>query len=120
MVLILAFVLSLLFLTSCTTRIPNSEEAKTRMEFRGYTTSLSHILGYEAELLHVRQVTVLTAQKEGEYLQVYFFANEEDTNTFYEENRKAILYDIPVVEKNRYSIYRGTENAVNDFLNETE
>lgn len=102
-------------LSSCTT-VPTSVEAKEKMESLGYTVELFTKYGDEVANQGITQVTVLRATKDKEFLDAYFFANEEDTDTFYSGRSKSLSADVEVLKKNRYSIYRGTQNAVDDFL----
>ena len=103
-------------LFSCTKTIPSSEEAKEKMEKLGYDVELSILYGKDAKNYGIQQVTFVFCEKDEEFLQAYFFANEEDTDRFYEINRTSMESNVSVIEKNRYSIYRGTKKAVEDFL----
>ena len=115
--LFLLTLVSALFLSSCAlTVIPNSAEAKERMENLGYSVNMFIQYGDDVSMQNITQVTILNASLDDDYLQVYFFANEEDTDTFFEERKNTLGKDTEVIRKNKYSIYRGTEKAVNDFL----
>lgn len=112
--LILPIVFGLL-LSSCTT-IPGSKDAKQKLEELGYTVELFTQTGDAVADQNISQVTVLRATKDHEYIDVYFFANEKDTDTFYSNRSKSISANAEVVKKNQYSIYRGTKQGVKDFL----
>lgn len=86
------------------------------MEKLGYDVELTIHYGEDVKGLGIQQVTFLFCDKEEDFLQAYFFANEEDTDTFYKSNHQSLETDVEVVQKNRYSIYRGTKSAVEDFL----
>jgi len=102
---------------SCTSvTILNSSEAKLRMEEKGYAVDVSLRNGENAASFQVQQVTILNAQKGDEFLQVYYFTNEEDTETFFNMRANSIMDGVDIAKKNKYSIYRGTEQAVEDFL----
>jgi len=104
-----------LLLSACTVSIPNSKEAKEKLEKLGYTVSLSTQFGSEVVDQGITQVTILKANCGDDYVQAYFFANEEDTETFYSERKKGFSSG-DVAKKNKYSIYRGTEKGIEDFL----
>ncbi len=116
--------ISLIFLTflltfslaSCTTVIPNSTEANEKMKALGYDTELNIQYGADVAGLGIQQVTFLTCDKDENFLQAYFFTNEEDTKTYYDLNQSSLESSVEVIRKNRYSIYRGTKAAVEDFL----
>ena len=115
--LCLFLALTALFLSSCTTVIPNSTEAKEKLIAMGYSVDVTVEEGAPSDT-HPRivQITTLSAIKEKNYLCVYFFANEEDTNNFYQDHIYSLTSNAEVVRKNKYSIYRGTQQAVEDFL----
>ena len=73
-------------------------------------------LAHHIEGLGIQQVTFVFCDKGEDFLQAYFFASEEDTEKFYETSRTSLEMDVAVIAKNRYSIYRGTKKAVEDFL----
>ena len=98
------------------TVIPNSVEAKKKMEELGYVTSLSIQTEKEVVVFDVKQITSLTAEKNGDFLEVYYFTSEEDTEKFYEIRSHTLRSNVEVIKKNRYSVYRGTKQAVQDFL----
>lgn len=102
-------------LSSCSVTIPTSTEAKEKLEELGYTVSLNISFGSDVAHEGITQVTILKANLGDDYIQAYFFANEEDTETFYKAREKAFT-SADVTKKNKYSIYRGTEKAVDDFL----
>jgi len=110
-------VIATLILSSCTTVIPNSTEAKAKLEALGYSVDLVVEEGENSEVYgKITQITTLSAIKDRNFLCVYFFANEEDTNTFYQDHIYSINSDAEVVRKNKYSIYKGSRQAVEDFL----
>lgn len=109
----------LLLLVSCSTvTIPNSAEAKEKMEELGYSVKVDVQYGDMVEVYKIKQVTILTADKGDDFIQVYFFTNQEDTDTFYKDRPRSLTRGVEVVRKNKYSIYRGTQAAVDDFLSE--
>ncbi len=109
----------LLLLGSCSTvTIPNSAEAKEKMEELGYSVKVDVQYGDMVEVYEIEQVTILTADKGDDFIQVYFFTNQEDTDTFYKDRPRSLTRGVEVVRKNKYSIYRGTQAAVDDFLSE--
>ena len=111
------FVLMLLFSISCSyTVILNSEEAELRMTEKGYKTTIVVHYGDTAKNFNVQQVTIFDATMDNDFIQVYYFTNEEDTETFYKDRAASLSSGVDVVRKNKYSIYRGTEKAVEDFL----
>lgn len=111
------FVLTILFSSSsCTTTIPNSAEAKEKMEAHGYETKIEVLYGEAVSALGIQQITFLFCDKEDDFLQVYFFANKEDTDKYYKDYQSSLESDVEVIRKNRYSIYRGTKAAADDFL----
>lgn len=116
-VLILVLALAFLFsFSACSTKIPTSAEAKEKMQALGYDVDLSVQYGSDVAVQGIQQVTFLFCDKDDDFLQVYFFTNKEDTDKFYKENQKSLEYDVEVIHKNRYSIYRGTKAATEDFL----
>ncbi len=109
--------LSALLCCSCSrVRIPNSAEAKERLTNLGYSVDVTYYASEKAAIHEVEQLTMLYAKKGDAFIQVYFFKNPEDTKIFYDDNSSAICKNAEVISKNRYSIYRGHESAVNDFL----
>ncbi len=115
--ILLIFILTLLF-SSCGNTIPNSQEAKDKLEDLGYAVNVSLYYGEEAKkLFRVDQITILNAEIDREqFIQVYFFTNEADTQTFYNEYSATLTSGVEVVKKNKFSIYRGSQEAVADFL----
>ena len=113
--LLLLLTMLALFLSSCTT-IPGSKDAKQKLEELGYSVNMFTQAGNEVSDQNITQVTVLRATKDRDFIDVYFFANEEDTDTFYSNRTKSLSADAEVVKKNKYSIYRGTKQGVEDFL----
>lgn len=104
--------------TSCSKiTILNSAEAKEKLEKLGYVVTVDVHYGDQVEVYEIDQVTILTADKGDDYIQVYYFTNENDTNTFYDARTNSLTRGVEVAKKNKYSIYRGTEKAVEDFLN---
>ena len=116
LLLIFFAILFLFLLCSCTKNIPTSEEAEIKMKNLGYDVERSIQYGESIEGLGIQQVTFVFCDKGEDFLQAYFFASEEDTETFYEKSRTSLEMDVAVIAKNRYSIYRGTKKAVEDFL----
>ena len=114
---LVVFSLCLLLLLSCSSvTVLNSAEAKKKMEKLGYTVELQVQYGDQVEVYKIDQVTILTADKDDDFIQVYYFTNEEDTDTFYKDRTKSLSRGVEVIKKNKYSIYRGTQAAVDDFL----
>ncbi|MBR2181283.1 MAG: hypothetical protein IJ949_05265, partial [Oscillospiraceae bacterium] len=72
--------------------------------------------GDMVEIYHIDQVTILTADKGDDYIQVYYFTNQADTDRFYKDRARSLTRGVEVARKNKYSIYRGTQRAVDDFL----
>ncbi len=110
------FLLAILMSSCSTVTIPNSSEAIAKLEEMGYY--VNHFIQYGDDVAHqgITQVTVVRANKGEDFLEVFFFANKEDTQTFYEMRAHTIVEGCEVIKKNKYSIYRGTEQAVSDFL----
>ena len=107
----------LLLLTSCSkTRILNSEEAAEKLVELGYVVNRDIQYGEDVAFYNISQLTILSADLGEDYIQVYYFTNKEDTETFYKAMAKSLTSGVEVAKKNQYSIYRGTEKAVNDFL----
>ena len=114
---LLVAVLMITALASCSTvTIPNSAEAQKKLEKLGYVVNVSVQYGDKVSAYNVKQVTKLTADKGDDFVEVYFFTSEEDTNNFYDMKAKSFSSGVEVVKKNTYSIYRGTQKAVDDFL----
>ena len=114
-VLLIIFLLPVI--SSCSTvTILNSADAKDKMEALGYSVKVEVQYGEILEVYKVDQVTILTADKDDDFIQVYYFTNEEDTETFYEDRVRSLTRSVEVAKKNKYSIYRGTQKAVDDFL----
>ena len=113
---ILLCLICLLFSSCTTVTIPNSAEAKEKLEKLGYTVSIEIQYGEMVASYGIDQVTILSADKEDDFIQVYYFTNKEDTNTFYEARSASISRNVEVAKKNRYSIYRGSKASVEDFL----
>ena len=112
-----AFLFFIPLFSSCkTVTIPNSAEAKAKMEELGYTVQVDVQYGDVLEVYKIDQVTILTADKGDEFIQVYFFTKKEDTDTFYKDRARSLTRGVEVARKNKYSIYRGTQSAVDDFL----
>ena len=117
--LLLALVLLLPVFTSCASvTILNSEEAKKKMEDLGYTVQIDVQYGEMVAVYKIDQVTILTADKGDDFIQVYYFTNQDDTDTFYKDRARSLTRSVEVARKNKYSIYRGTQTAVDDFLSE--
>lgn len=110
------FILLLSFSSCATTTIPNSQEAKAKLEDLGYTVQMFTQYGDDVSTMGITQVTVLYADKGEDSLSVYFFANAEDTKTFFRDRARSISKDVEIAKKNKYSIYAGSKNAVEDFL----
>ena len=109
--------LSVFSLASCkTTVIPNSAEAEEKLKNLGYDVNCFVQYGDDVASQKITQVTVLRAYKGEDQIEVFFFANEEDTETFYKARTNSLASDTEILKKNKYSIYRGTEQAVADFL----
>jgi hypothetical protein len=114
---ILSLCLVFFLLSSCrAVTIPNSQEAKEKLEALGYTVSLEIQYGDMVKAYEIDQVTILSADKGDDFIQVYYFTNQEDTNTFYEARSASISRNVEVSKKNKYSIYRGSKSSVEDFL----
>lgn len=118
---VFAFVFSCILIisvfSSCSTvTILNSAEAKEKMESLGYSVQLDVQYGDMVEIYHIDQVTILTADKGDDYIQVYYFTNQADTDRFYKDRARSLTRGVEVARKNKYSIYRGTQRAVDDFL----
>ena len=114
-----AMVLLVLFLLSgCVTRVPNSEDAKAKLEEKGYAVDLIVLDPEDQEKEGAEQVVMLNAYtQDGETaLQVYFFTNAQATNDFFEEKSVSLRSDVEEFHKYKYSICRGTHQAVQDFL----
>lgn len=107
-----------LFASCANVTIPNSAEAKEKMEALGYTVQVDVQYGEMVAVYNIDQVTILTADKGDDFIQVYFFTNQEDTDTFYKDRARSLTRSVEVARKNKYSIYRGTQTAVDDFLSE--
>lgn len=117
--LLLALVLLLPVFTSCASvTILNSEEAKKKMEDLGYTVQIDVQYGEMVAVYKIDQITILTADKGDDFIQVYYFTNQDDTDTFYKDRARSLTRSVEVARKNKYSIYRGTQTAVDDFLSE--
>ncbi len=114
--IVLILTLATLFLVSCSTTIPSSAQAQEKLEALGYKVESFTKYGDEVAAQKITQVTVLYATKGEDFLDAYFFANEEDTDTFYADRAKSLSSDVEILRKNKYSIYRGTKAAVDDFL----
>ena len=114
--LILLVFLTLVSCVSCSTTIPTSAEAEVKMKELGYEVDSFIKYGDDVAIQKITQVTVFTATKEDLYLQVFFFANEEDTETFYNARKNSLPSEVEVVRKNKYSICRGSKQALEDFL----
>ncbi len=117
--LFLLFLFSIFLCTffSCArVSIPNSEEAEKKMVDLGYSVQREVQYGEMVSLYNIKQVTILTADKEDSFIQVYYFTCEEDTETYFKDHASSLSKDVEVIKKNKYSIYRGSESAVNDFL----
>ena len=114
----LALIISVLLLfSSCgSVTVLNSAEAKTRLEEMGYSVDIVRHGKEDASNLGVKQVTILNAKKGEDFLQVYYFTDEEDTEIFFNLRANSIMEGVDIAKKNKYSIYRGTEQAVDDFL----
>lgn len=105
-------------LSSCSaTRILNSKEAAAKMKEIGYNVNVDIKHGEDVISYGIQQVTILSADLDKDFIQVYYFTCEEDTDSFYKAKEKSLTSGVEVVKKNKYSIYRGTESAVDSFLN---
>lgn len=114
---ILLVIFLLPVISSCSTvTILNSTDAKEKMESLGYSVKVEVQYGEILEIYKIDQVTILTADKDDDFIQVYYFTNKEDTETFYEDRVRSLTRSVEVAKKNKYSIYRGTQKAVDDFL----
>lgn len=114
--LILAVLVVTAFSSCSTVTIPNSEEAQKKLEKLGYVVNVSVQYGDKVSAYNIKQVTKLSADKGDDFVEVYFFTSEEDTNNFYDMKAKSFSSGVEIVRKNKYSIYRGTQKAVDDFL----
>ncbi len=115
--LFVILLLSLSMLFSCASvTVPNSEDAEKKMKDLGYSVIREIQYGPMVSSLNIEQVTILTADKEDTFIQVYYFTSKKDTDTYFKDHESSISKDVEVVKKNKYSIYRGSESAVNDFL----
>lgn len=106
----------LLFSSCAKTRILNSKEAAEKLGELGYVVNLDIQYGEDVSSYGIQQLTILSADLGEDYIQVYYFTSEEDTDTFYKAMAKRLTSGVEAVKKNKYSIYRGTEKAVEDFL----
>ncbi len=88
------------------------------MESLGYYVKVDVQYGDMVAVYKIKQVTILTADKGDDFIQVYFFTNKKDTDTFYKDRARSLTRSVEVARKNKYSIYRGTQKAVDDFLSE--
>ncbi len=114
---VLLILLFVPWISSCSSvTILNSADAKEKMEKLGYFVKVDVQYGEMVEVYQIDQVTILTAEKDDDFIQVYYFTNKEDTNKFYEDRIRSLTRSVEVAKKNKYSIYRGSKNAVNDFL----
>ena len=91
-------------------------DAKEKLEDAGFTVEMFTQYGDEVKSQGITQVTVIYATKDEDFLHAYFFASEEDTEAFYKNRTVSLEKDVEVIKKNKYSIYRGTKNAVDAFL----
>ena len=115
--LFLSFLLCIGMFFSCSTvTIPNSEEAEQKMKDLGYSVIREIQYGRMVSSLNIKQVTILSADKGDTFIQVYFFTTEEDTDTYFKDHESSLSKNVEVVKKNKFSIYRGSESAVEDFL----
>lgn len=106
-----------LLMSSCrTVTIQNSAEAEIKLKELGYNVQREILYGDMTDYYKVDQVTILSADRGDDFVQVYYFTNKEDTETFYSDRARSLMRGVDVVRKNKYSIYRGTEQAVEDFL----
>ena len=109
----------LILLAACKTiTIPNSSRAKEKLQNMGYSVQVEVTYGEDAARAGIEQVTVLTADRGEDFIQVYFFTNEQDAKTLYRDHAASLTRGVEVVKKNKYSIYRGSQTAVDDFLSE--
>lgn len=115
--LAITFICLLSFFSSCATvTIPNSAEAEEKLTSLGYIVQVDIHYGDMVSIYNIEQVTILTADKGEDFIQAYFFTNEVDTETYFEDHETSLSQNVEVVKKNKYSIYRGTQTAVDDFL----
>jgi hypothetical protein len=115
--LLLSFLLLFGMLVSCSAvTIPNSEEAEQKMKGLGYSVIREIQYGQMVSTLNIKQVTILSADKGDTFIQVYYFTSEEDTDTYFKDHESSLSKNVEVVKKNKFSIYRGSESAVEDFL----
>ncbi len=115
--IVFCLLLMMAVLSSCAkTRILNSEEAAEKLRELGYLVNVDIQHGDAVKAYGITQVTVLSADLEDEFIQVYYFTCEEDTETFYKAKVKSLSSGVEVVKKNKYSIVRGTVKASQDFL----
>lgn len=118
--IILLLMTVLLSFTSCkTVTIPNSKEAREKMEKLGYSVVVSTYVGEEAKVHGVKQITILAARKDNQFVQVYYFTDEEDTDAYFALRGNGISSGVEVVRKNKYSIYRGDQACIDDFLSDS-
>ncbi len=113
---VLILLITVLMASCSKVAIPNSSQAEEKLENLGYNVTIKVFYGEDAAVVGVTQMTQLTAEKDGDYFQAYFFANEEDTDTFYSAKATSLSKDVDVLKKNKYSIYRGSKSAEADFL----
>jgi len=114
--LFVLFLVLPVFASCSSVTILNSAEAKEKMESMGYTVQVTVQYGEMVAVYDIDQVTVLTADKGDDFIQVYYFTNEKDTDTFYKDRARSLTRGVEVARKNKYSIYRGSQTAVDDFL----
>lgn len=114
-IFLIIFLLPLIVSCSSVT-ILNSADAKKKMESLGYSVKVDVQYGEMLEIYNIDQVTILTADKGEDFIQVYYFTKKEDTDTFYEDRVRSLTRSVEVAKKNKYSIYRGSQKAVSDFL----
>ncbi len=110
------FILLLSMVSCAAVTIPGSKEAKEKLEKLGYTVTLEIQYGDMVKDYGIQQLTILSAEKGEDFIQVYYFTNKEDTDTFYEARSASISRNVEIAKKNKYSIYRGSKASVEDFL----
>ena len=98
------------------TVIPTSVEAKEKLEKLGYSVSVNVNVYERTEDFPIAQITTLTADKNGDVLQAYFFTCKEDTDAFFKLRATSLSKGVEVIKKNKYSIYRGSAQSVAELL----
>lgn len=113
---LLLFALTII-LTGCVTYVPNSADAKAKLEDKGYVVSLHPVNTEPLEAYGDDQLILLNAEKDGVVvLQSYFFRNKEDTDRYFKERGTMLRSDVEAFHKFGYVICRGTAEAMEAFL----